>query len=39
MDIDIILEADLTAQQIKELGLMQKKYGFRAIWTQNYAKS
>ena len=39
MDIDIILEADLTAQQIKELGLMAEKYGFRAIWTQNYAKA
>lgn len=39
MDLDIILEADLTAPQIQELGLLAEKYGFRAIWTQNYARA
>ncbi len=36
MDIDIILEPDLTPQQIKELGLAAEGYGVRALWTSNY---
>lgn len=36
MDIDIILEPDLTPQQIKELGVAAERYGVRAIWTSNY---
>ena len=39
MDLEIILEADLTAAQVTELGLLAEKYGFRAIWTQNYARA
>ena len=39
MDLDIILEADLTAPQIQELGLLAEQFGFRAIWTQNYARA
>lgn len=36
MDIDLILEPDLTPAQIKELGLAAERYGVRAIWTSNY---
>lgn len=36
MDLDLILEADLTTDQITELGLLAERYGFRAIWAQNY---
>ena len=36
MDIDIILEPDLTPQQIKELGVAAEGYGIRALWTSNY---
>ena len=39
MDIDIILEADLKPDEIKELGLLAEQYGFRAIWAQNYARA
>jgi alkanesulfonate monooxygenase SsuD/methylene tetrahydromethanopterin reductase-like flavin-dependent oxidoreductase (luciferase family) len=39
MDLDIILEADLTAPEVTELGLLAEEYGFRAIWTQNYARA
>jgi alkanesulfonate monooxygenase SsuD/methylene tetrahydromethanopterin reductase-like flavin-dependent oxidoreductase (luciferase family) len=36
LDIDIILEPDLTPQQITELGLAAEKLGIRALWTSNY---
>ena len=36
MDIDLILEPDLTPQQITELGQTAEKFGIRAIWTANY---
>jgi len=36
LDIDIILEPDLTPQQIKELGVAAEGYGIRALWTSNY---
>ena len=39
MDIDLILEADLTPAEITELGLLAEQYGFRAIWAQNYARA
>jgi len=39
MDLDIILEADLTPAEIQELGLLAEQYGFRAIWAQNYARA
>ena len=39
MKLDIILEADLTPAEIKELGLLAEQYNFRAIWAQNYARA
>ena len=36
MDIDIILEPDLTPQQVTELGQAAEKLGIRALWTSNY---
>ena len=39
MELDIILEADLTPDEIRELGLLAEGYGFRAIWAQNYARA
>jgi 5,10-methylenetetrahydromethanopterin reductase len=36
VDIDIILEPDLTPAQITELGQAAERYGIRAIWTSNY---
>lgn len=39
MDIDIILEADLSARQVAELGTLAESYGIRAVWTSNYADS
>lgn len=39
MKLDIILGADLTPVDIKELGLLAEKYNFRAIRAQNYARA
>lgn len=36
MDIDIILEPDLTPGQITELGKAAENFGIRALWTSNY---
>jgi 5,10-methylenetetrahydromethanopterin reductase len=36
LDIDIILEPNLTPRQVAELGVAAEKYGVRAIWTSNY---
>ena len=39
MHLDIILEANLKPQAIKELSLLAENYGFRGIWAQNYARA
>ena len=39
MKFDVILEADLSAPQVTELGLLAEEQGLRAVWTQNYARS
>jgi len=36
VDVDIILEPDLTPTQITELGQVAEGYGIRALWTSNY---
>jgi 5,10-methylenetetrahydromethanopterin reductase len=36
VDVDIILEPDLTPSQICELGQAAERYGIRALWTSNY---
>ncbi|MDJ0926004.1 MAG: LLM class flavin-dependent oxidoreductase [Gammaproteobacteria bacterium] len=36
MDIDIILEADTTPQQMRELAVAAEKIGIRALWASNY---
>jgi alkanesulfonate monooxygenase SsuD/methylene tetrahydromethanopterin reductase-like flavin-dependent oxidoreductase (luciferase family) len=36
VEIDLILEPDLSPDQIVELGIAAEKYGVRAIWTSNY---
>ena len=37
MDIDIILEPDVSPGEIKELGLLAESLGLNRIWAQNYA--
>ena len=39
MEIDVILEADLTPAQVAELAQIAEGYGIRGIWTQNYANA
>jgi 5,10-methylenetetrahydromethanopterin reductase len=36
MEIDIILEPNLTPAQIAELGVAAERHGIRALWTSNY---
>tara|TARA_B100001250_G_scaffold303764_1_gene265538 strand:+ start:132 stop:1154 length:1023 start_codon:yes stop_codon:yes gene_type:complete len=36
MKIDIILEPDLTPEEICDLGLLAENYGVDSIWTSNY---
>ena len=36
MDIDIILEPDVSPQQMAELGVEAERLGIRAIWSSNY---
>ena len=38
MDIDIILEPDVTPEQITELGLLAESVGINRLWAQNYAQ-
>ena len=37
MQIHVILEPDITPDQITELGLMAERYGIAGLWVQNYA--
>ncbi len=39
MDIDIILEPDVTPAQIAELGLLAEGVGINRLWVQNYAQA
>ena len=39
MELDLILEPDLSPAAISELGLLAERYGFRGIWTQNYSSA
>lgn len=39
MQVDIILEADVTADQVRELAELAEGYGFRGLWTQNYSSA
>ncbi|MFW2403761.1 MAG: LLM class flavin-dependent oxidoreductase [Gammaproteobacteria bacterium] len=39
MKIDIILEPDVTPDQIKELGLLAESVGINRVWAQNYAQA
>ena len=36
MEIDIILEPDMSPQQLLELGQAAERYGIRALWMSNY---
>ncbi len=36
MEVDIILEPDLTPTQVAELGQAAERHGIRAVWTSNY---
>jgi len=36
MDIDIILECDVSPQQVAELAIEAEKLGIRALWSSNY---
>jgi len=36
MHVDIILEPDLTPDQMVELGLLAERYGVRSLWASNY---
>ncbi|HJL80192.1 MAG: LLM class flavin-dependent oxidoreductase [Gammaproteobacteria bacterium] len=36
MKIDIILEPDLTPEEICDLGLLAESYGVHSVWTSNY---
>lgn len=36
MEVDIILEPNLTPTQVAELGQAAERYGIRAIWASNY---
>jgi len=39
MKIDLMLEPDLSPDQISELAQLAESYGFRALWVQNYVAS
>jgi alkanesulfonate monooxygenase SsuD/methylene tetrahydromethanopterin reductase-like flavin-dependent oxidoreductase (luciferase family) len=39
MHLDIALESKIGPDEFLELGLLAEKYGFRAIWAQNYARA
>ncbi|MCC7257768.1 MAG: LLM class flavin-dependent oxidoreductase [Gammaproteobacteria bacterium] len=39
MEIDVILEADVTPAQVAELAQLAEGYGIRGLWTQNYSNA
>ncbi len=39
MHLDIALESKVGPAAFSELGLLAEKYGFRAIWVQNYSRA
>jgi 5,10-methylenetetrahydromethanopterin reductase len=39
MDLDLILEPDITPSQVVDLGKLADGYGFRTLWIQNYARA
>lgn len=39
MDIDLILEPDLSPTEIKELALAAERYGVRTLWASNYSSA
>jgi alkanesulfonate monooxygenase SsuD/methylene tetrahydromethanopterin reductase-like flavin-dependent oxidoreductase (luciferase family) len=39
MRIDVILDPDLSPQEVTELGLLAEKLGLGAVWTSNYPHS
>jgi 5,10-methylenetetrahydromethanopterin reductase len=39
MDIDLILEPDLTPAQVAELGVLAERYPFRGLWVENYVRA
>jgi 5,10-methylenetetrahydromethanopterin reductase len=39
MQLDIALESKIGPKEFRDLGLLAERYGFRAIWAQNYARA
>ncbi len=39
MKFDVILDPDLSPQDVCELGLLAESYGFKAVWVSNYPSS
>jgi 5,10-methylenetetrahydromethanopterin reductase len=39
MEIDVILEADVTPARVADLAQLAESYGIRGLWTQNYANA
>lgn len=39
MEIDVILEADVTPSAVAELAQLAERYGIRGVWTQNYSNA
>jgi 5,10-methylenetetrahydromethanopterin reductase len=39
MELDIVIESKHGAERFRELGLLAERYGFNAIWVQNYSRA
>jgi len=39
MEIDVILEPDVTPDQLTELGLLAERHGINRLWIQNYSSA
>ncbi len=39
MKFDVILDPDISPQEVCELGLLAESYGFHSVWTSNYPSS